>query len=388
MLESGPLIRPGGGVQEEEEEGSVSSQEEDLHLLLVKAWEAKVFPVIQKRFRNDHERKSGLEQIKGALQLGKNGSIRVRTAKLSPSLCDYLYLGMETIAQETVEFLYEENGGIPRDLHLPTMDDVKADLGKFTISRVKKDSVVVVQKDLPYMRFMGRTMQKTQGLMGIVLDVDEPNEIVQVECYLQNEGALVRFWYSVMSLERPQAGYCKVSSLRGGNAANMLIHRQLLKCESSLVSMYCRRALLSVQAVVGHGEQDLVGHLQLVSENCFAETLIEGLTTNPDLAASPSTSLLPLTLSPLPLYYSDTETMWKELRDVILLERDEPGVEDMAQRLCQTLLNAPQDYGVTELKVTESKEVVDIVHPEAAFIVVACSDDRTAPAKPLGLAPI
>ena len=88
-------------------------QEEDLHALLVKAWETKVFPVIQRRFRNDQERKSGLEQIKGALQLG-----------------------MEGIAQETVEFLYEENGGIPKDLHLPTMDDVKADLGKFTISKV------------------------------------------------------------------------------------------------------------------------------------------------------------------------------------------------------------------------------------------------------------
>ena len=79
----------------------------------MKAWETKVFPVIQRRFRNDQERKSGLEQIKGALQLG-----------------------MEGIAQETVEFLYEENGGIPKDLHLPTMDDVKADLGKFTISKV------------------------------------------------------------------------------------------------------------------------------------------------------------------------------------------------------------------------------------------------------------
>ena len=79
----------------------------------MKAWETKVFPVIQRRFRNDQERKSGLEQIKGALQLG-----------------------MEGIAQETVEFLYEENGGIPKDLHLPTMDDVKAELGKFTISKV------------------------------------------------------------------------------------------------------------------------------------------------------------------------------------------------------------------------------------------------------------
>lgn len=79
MLESGPLIRPGGVVQEEEEEeveGTSSPPEEDLHALLVKAWEVKVFPVIQKRFRNDHERKSGLEQIKGALQLGMSAVLK------------------------------------------------------------------------------------------------------------------------------------------------------------------------------------------------------------------------------------------------------------------------------------------------------------------------
>ena len=76
MLECGPLVRPGGwgsdrGDETEEEESvSSASQDEDLHSLLVKAWEAKVFPVIQRRFRNDQERKSGLEQIRGALQLG------------------------------------------------------------------------------------------------------------------------------------------------------------------------------------------------------------------------------------------------------------------------------------------------------------------------------
>ncbi len=74
MLESGPLVRPGGGVVESEDvsedEGPSTAGEDDLHALLVKAWEAKVFPVIQRRFRNDQERKSGLEQIKGALQLG------------------------------------------------------------------------------------------------------------------------------------------------------------------------------------------------------------------------------------------------------------------------------------------------------------------------------
>ena len=59
--------------EEEVEEGGGGdgvTGDEDLHSLLVKAWETKVFPLIQRRFRNDQERKSGLDQIKGALQLG------------------------------------------------------------------------------------------------------------------------------------------------------------------------------------------------------------------------------------------------------------------------------------------------------------------------------
>ena len=206
ILECGPLVRPGGWDrgEEPEEEGTESSspQDEDLHSLLVKAWETKVFPVIQRRFRNDQERKSGLEQIRGALQLG-----------------------METIAQETVEFLYEENGGLPRDLHLPTMDDVKAELDKFTISRVKKGQVVVVRKDLPYARCGVRAMQKTLGLTGVVLGVDKPNDLVQVECYLSSEGALVRFWFPVLDLERPPKGFRKPAALKGVESTHIIVHR-------------------------------------------------------------------------------------------------------------------------------------------------------------------
>ena len=61
ILEAGPFVRPGlgggaglGGASLVEEEW-VSCREDDLHSLLVKAWEAKVFPVIQRRFRNDQE---------------------------------------------------------------------------------------------------------------------------------------------------------------------------------------------------------------------------------------------------------------------------------------------------------------------------------------------
>lgn len=51
------------------------------------------------------------------------------------------------------------------------------------------------------------------------------NELVQVECYLQSEGALVRFWYPVVYLEKPPPGYRKSPTLRGADAANILVYR-------------------------------------------------------------------------------------------------------------------------------------------------------------------
>lgn len=306
-----------------------------------------------------------------------------------------MHAGMESIAQETVEFLYEENGGIPRDLRLPTMDDVKADLGKFSISHVKKGSVVVVQKDLPYSRCGGRTLQKTQGLTGLVLDVDEAEEIIQVETYLQNEGVLVRFWYPVVYLERPPTGYRKSSSLRAGDASSMLVHRQLLRCEASLVSMYCRRALLTSHrttvggggagsaAMTAAGGQEVVEHLRLVSQEHFAEPLTEGptTTTSPDLAPSPSSSLQPLTLSPLPLFYSDPESVQEEL--LRLLGTGSLDLLALVQRLCQCLQRTPEEFGASELRISESKEEVDIANPDAAFLLVSCADDKTTPTRPL-----
>jgi E3 ubiquitin-protein ligase HECTD4 len=122
----------------------------------VKAWEQKVFPTIRRRFRNEAERKDGLEQIRGALQLG-----------------------MTDIARQTVEFLYEENGGMPRDLLLPTIDDIKQELAKFTIDRVRKGTTVIIRPltlgssstSLP--KYAVRGMLKSFGLPGIVLDVDQ-----------------------------------------------------------------------------------------------------------------------------------------------------------------------------------------------------------------------
>ncbi|XP_035690108.1 probable E3 ubiquitin-protein ligase HECTD4 [Branchiostoma floridae] len=218
FLTSGPDMRAPLLVQQEDEsdddDGEEDLQQEDHYALLVKAWEQKVFPTIRRRFRNEAERKSGLEQIKGALQLG-----------------------MVDIARQTVEFLYEENGGMPRDLHLPTIEDIRAEAMKFTIERVRKGMTVVIRHPqtggvlttgstvLP--KFAVRGMLKTFGSTGVVLDVDSHNELVQVETYLRSEGVLVRYWYPIDMLERPPQGTRKASITGVANmdTSNIQIHR-------------------------------------------------------------------------------------------------------------------------------------------------------------------
>ena len=98
--------------------------------------------------------------------------------KLLFSCCSSFTPGMTDIARQTVEFLYEENGGMPRDLHLPTIDDIKEDLAKFTIDRVRKGTTVIIREPkgtgtttlLP--KYAVRSMLKTFGLTGTVLDID------------------------------------------------------------------------------------------------------------------------------------------------------------------------------------------------------------------------
>jgi len=74
MLTTGPDLKAGLPAQDtlsDEDSTEEEHSQEDHYALLVKAWEQKVFPVIRRRFRNEAERKDGLEQIKGALQLGE-----------------------------------------------------------------------------------------------------------------------------------------------------------------------------------------------------------------------------------------------------------------------------------------------------------------------------
>ncbi|GFO01128.1 HECT domain-containing e3 ubiquitin protein ligase 4 [Plakobranchus ocellatus] len=388
--------------------GDESQQLEDHYALLVKAWEQKVFPVIRRRFRNEAERKDGLEQIRGALQLG-----------------------MTDIARQTVEFLYEENGGIPRDLHLPTIDDIKEDLAKFTIDRVKKGTTVNIRTptgmaggttaaaaaaasggatapsaastsnatmQLP--KFAVRSMLKTFGLTGTVLDVDTANELVQVETYLRSEGVLVRFWYPLIMLEKPGQGMRK-ASITGGqtmDTSNIYIHRELLSVESALAHMHLRTAFLrltdhcnspamevtSCSASLGSGMAACAATLQeldLENIHLLSEHLLSSPATTGTLEASSpfhTSNLSQLSLTPqvsLPsLVYRNSLRLKRQLATAIARasNQGEDYLIELTNQLCTCLQTAPEMFPYLTFPVNETKVSTDIHFSGAACILVSC----------------
>ncbi|XP_054852988.1 probable E3 ubiquitin-protein ligase HECTD4 isoform X3 [Eublepharis macularius] len=356
---------------------------EDHYALLVKAWETKVFPTIRRRFRNEAERKSGLDQIKGALQLG-----------------------MVDIARQTVEFLYEENGGIPRDLYLPTIEDIKDEANKFTIDKVRKGLTVVtrcpdsnnvatntVGTALP--KFAIRGMLKTFGLHGVVLDVDSVNELVQVETYLRSEGVLVRYWYPIDMLERPPAGYRRTATngLVSLDNANIQIHRELLRCEAALARLYCRMALLNIFAPKSPhmftrlfhipAIRDItLEHLQLLSNQLLAPPLPDGTISSSSilLAQSLQHCIHSQNCSATDLFYqgnSQTVQEWLSVAITRTLHQGEDSLLDLTKQICCFLQNAPEQFPSEEFPISESKVNMDVTFPGAAFVVVSCKESQS-----------
>ncbi|XP_067395601.1 probable E3 ubiquitin-protein ligase HECTD4 isoform X2 [Emydura macquarii macquarii] len=356
---------------------------EDHYALLVKAWETKVFPTIRRRFRNEAERKSGLDQIKGALQLG-----------------------MVDIARQTVEFLYEENGGIPRDLYLPTIEDIKDEANKFTIDKVRKGLTVVTRSPdsnnvasnavgtaLP--KFAIRGMLKTFGLHGVVLDVDSVNELVQVETYLRSEGVLVRYWYPIDMLERPPAGYRRTATngLITLDNTNIQIHRELLRCEATLARLYCRMALLNIFAPKSPhmftrlfhipAIRDItLEHLQLLSNQLLAPPLPDGTISSSSilLAQSLQHCIHSQNCSAADLFYQGNSQQIREWLTVAItrtLHQGEESLLELTKQICSFLQTAPEQFPAEEFPISESKVNMDVNFPGAAFVVVSCKESQS-----------
>eukprot|EP00041_Stephanoeca_diplocostata_P039548 m.1635171 g.1635171 ORF g.1635171 m.1635171 type:complete len:4171 (-) comp25420_c1_seq1:3546-16058(-) len=208
--------------------GEEEEEEEDMTDRLIAAWEAEVFPKIHGRFRNSQERQSGFDQIKGALQFN-----------------------MPDVAMDTVAGLYDDNGGIPADLHLPTMDDLKATAGRLGANEIQSGmqvrSVAAVGADLPAPATTSdarptetSNAEPPRSLVGTVLRVDTNRSLALVEIYLPTEAALVHWWFPCSALEL-------VDSHSADKTLSRSTHAAFLMCESKLTRLYCRSALLLCQ---------------------------------------------------------------------------------------------------------------------------------------------
>ncbi|XP_077691411.1 putative E3 ubiquitin-protein ligase HECTD4 isoform X3 [Eretmochelys imbricata] len=384
LFTSGPDPHPPAIADDESDDDDDDDiPREDHYALLVKAWETKVFPTIRRRFRNEAERKSGLDQIKGALQLG-----------------------MVDIARQTVEFLYEENGGIPRDLYLPTIEDIKDEANKFTIDKVRKGLTVVTRSPdsnnvasnavgtaLP--KFAIRGMLKTFGLHGVVLDVDSVNELVQVETYLRSEGVLVRYWYPIDMLERPPAGYRRTATngLVTLDNTNIQIHRELLRCEASLARLYCRMALLNIFAPKSPhmftrlfhipAIRDItLEHLQLLSNQLLAPPLPDGTISSSSilLAQSLQHCIHSQSCSATDLFYQGNSQQIREWLTVAItrtLHQGEESLLELTKQICSFFQTAPEQFPAEEFPISESKVNMDVNFPGAAFVVVSCKESQS-----------
>lgn len=153
---------------------------------------------------------------------------------------------MIDIAKQTVEFLYEENGGIPSDLKLPDLDDVKKDMLSLSVDKLRPRMIVSINEQdlLPLPMFACKEQVKTFGLEGKIITVDKLNELVEVETYLEADGIIVRFWYPLDALTKcnNESSHSSQSKLKSMSH----LQSQLLNTEFILSRLYCREAFLGL----------------------------------------------------------------------------------------------------------------------------------------------
>ena len=383
-IQSITLLDEDSDSDDDEDEGDFDEEiehREDVNSLLVKAWETKVFPIIRRRFRNEAERKDGLEQIKGALSLG-----------------------MADIARQTVEFLYEENGGIPRDLHLPTLEDVKAEMSKFTIDKLKRGQQVLITeqgKEESQQKYCIPSMQKTFGLIGEVLEIDTTNELIQVEAYLRSEGLLVRFWYPLNALEKPSD--CSVKrAVTGAQVVNInsaQVHKELLSWEFASTRLNCRKAYVQL---IEQSRQVELPTYNLVEDNSPMKTMIssnmlllrdidiENLQhlSNHHLATPANGNMLECNLNIADqqqvlnlenaklssLFYHDCDSLKFELAEFLKRAalKGEDYVTELTSQICIALQLAPEFFCTEEILISDISSLKSCIQfPGISFVAAS-----------------
>ena len=146
----------------------------------------------------------------------------------------------------------------------------------------------------------------------------------------------------------------------------IILFRELLNCESTLASIYCRSALLCLHSLSSSLPFPL--HFTLLSQHYFSQPLVEGvcLSTSPSLSPSLSRCLLSSTPS---LFYSDPRLLEREL--LSWLRGHSGDVLPLVAKLNEEVSIVGGGNGRGEYLIPEGREAIDVHCPGAAFMVIA-----------------
>ena len=154
-----------------------------------------------------------------------------------------------------------------------------------------------------------------------------------------------------------------------------LVYRELLLCESKLMSIYSRSALLSLTTPTC--PLPFTTALTLTALDSFSQPSVEGLcsTTCPSLSPSLATCLSTVLNSPHTTFFSGSTAIESIVEK--WLEGSPEEVAGFMKQLLEPLVGGvPKGYGHTQLTVPESKDSTDVYCRDAAFMVVSPAEEK------------
>ena len=245
-----------------------------------------------------------------------------------------------------VEFLYEDTGGLPRDLAMPGLEEMHEERSKLQLHHLRRGQKVVIQKVAEGAPHLALAEQQSR-----VLEVDMASELVMVDTYLANEGRLVRFWHPLSSLSKPEDSTGPEDLPDLGSS---ILHKELLSWEAAGIRLGARAAYLNL---LEHKKEAFdTDDLALLSASLLASPSGANLLDRHLGSHLPSSRVLELARGQASsIFYQQPTGLVSKVDDAIGEALEEGTIRQMTTKLCSCLVLAP--FGFT----TEAIEVFPVL---------------------------
>ena len=241
-----------------------------------------------------------------------------------------------------VEFLYEDTGGLPRDLSMPGLEEMHEERSKLQLHHLRRGQKVMIQKVAE-----GAPDLDLAGKQSRVLEVDMASELVMVDTYLASEGRLVRFWHPLSSLCKPEesTGTEDLPDL-GSN----VLHKELLSWEAARIRLGARAAYLNL--LEHKKEISSTDDLALLSGSLLSSPHGANLLDRHLGSQLPSSRVLELAQGRAStIFYERPGVLSDKLDEAIEVALEEGTLHQITTKLCHCMKLAPFGFPTEEIEV-------------------------------------